>query len=145
MNDDVLLREIMERWAIVDIAASEALHYKGTVILVTTSGGDKLVFKEVGDETQADRLRAEYMLLLHLDRSDVPVAMPLLASDGRPYVEHDGRIYSLSPYLRAEDQEEPEDLRVTYENLGIAIAELHEALAGRDQVLDDGPGRAGLR
>jgi len=129
MNDEVLRREVLEHWGIANVRASVALHYKGTVFLVTTTGGDRLVLKEVGDGTQAERLRAEYQLLLHLDQSSVPVAVPLLAQDGRPYVEHGDRIYSLSPYLLPADEEGADDLRVTYEHMGIAIAQLHEALA----------------
>jgi Ser/Thr protein kinase RdoA (MazF antagonist) len=97
MNDDELVRGVLACWGIADVAAWEALHYKGTVFLVTTPGGAKLVLKEVGDETQADRLYSEYELLLHLSQSDVPVAVPLPGVDGRPFAAHGGTLYTLSP------------------------------------------------
>ncbi len=43
VNDDGLLRAVLAHWRIVDVATAEALHYKGTVVLVTTSGGDRVV------------------------------------------------------------------------------------------------------
>ena len=129
MNDDGLIRVILACWGAAEDATWEALHDKGTVFLVTTADGARLVLKEVGDETQADRLRSEYDVLLHLSQSGVPVAVPLPVVDGRPFAAHRGKLYTLSPYLLSGAAEGLEDLKIAYENLGGAIAALHEALA----------------
>ncbi len=129
MNDDGLLHAVLAHWRILDVATAKALHHKGTVVLVTTASGDRLVLKDVGDETRAERLWSEYRLILHLDRSGVPVAVPHLAPDGRPFAEHAGKLYTLSPYLLPDAEEGPQDLKATDEHLGIAIAKLHAALA----------------
>ncbi len=129
MNDDGLIRVILACWGTAEDATWEALHDKGTVFLVTSPGGARVVLKEVGDETQADRLRSEYDVLLHLSQSGVPVAVPLPVVDGRPFTVHRGKLYTLSPYLLSGAAEGPEDLKIAYENLGGAIAELHKALA----------------
>ena len=129
MNDGGLIRVILACWGIAEDATWEALHDKGTVFLVTTLDGARLVLKEVGDETQADRLRSEYDVLLHLSQSGVPVAVPLPVVDGRPFTTHGSKLYTLSPYLLSGAAEGPEDLKIAYENLGGTIAELHKALA----------------
>jgi Ser/Thr protein kinase RdoA (MazF antagonist) len=129
MHDDGHIRTVLACWGIVDGVAWQALHHKGTVVLVTTAASDQLVLKEVGDATQADRLYAEYELLLHLHGSGVPVAMPLPVVDGLPFATYAGKLYTLAPYLLAGAAEGSMDLKIAYANLGSAIAALHEALA----------------
>ncbi len=129
MNSDTTIGEVLRHWGVAAAAVPEALHHKRTVFLVTTGGGDRFVLKEQGDAARAVKLESECALLLHLDRWGVPVAVPLPAVDGHPFTEYGGKLYTLSPYLLAEAEEEPEDLRVAYWNLGEAIARLHEALA----------------
>jgi Ser/Thr protein kinase RdoA (MazF antagonist) len=87
MADDVCFSTLLKRWPIGDVVASEPLHHKGTVFLITTDRGARVILKAIGDPGQVERLMAEYRVLLHLQAAEVPVAVPLLAHDGRVHCE----------------------------------------------------------
>ncbi len=74
------------------------------------------------------KLAADAGVLRHLHAQGVGVAVPEATDDGQPYIQRDGRYYTLCVEIpSAPDENAPLD-RV-YRNTGAAIASLHRALA----------------
>ena len=123
---------IIEAWGISATCAVHEIH-PGRVVRVDLEGGESLIFKDVGSGADAARrLAFEVDVLRHLDRAGVGVAVPLPDRQGRAWVEHGGRLYTLSPYLATEDRWRELDragLVRLNQNCGAAIACLHAALA----------------
>src|SRR3712207_6816883 len=103
------------------------LHHKHSVLAVTTNQG-QFVLKQVVQTPDEERLMSEYRVLQHLKLEGVPVAVPLLADNGQPFVADQGQIYTVAPMLPMSNDisSSPERL---YANLGSAIGRLHKALA----------------
>ena len=78
-----------------------------------------------------ERLERECGLLVELSRQRVPVAIPLIASDGRRYVRQDGRFYCLYPRLRGKVYRHhyARGSVARARVFGVAIAQLHRGLA----------------
>lgn len=74
------------------------------------------------------KLAADAAVLRHLQTQGVGVAVPEPTDDGQPYLQRDGRCFTLCEEVpSAPDERAPLD-RV-YRNTGAAIARLHRALA----------------
>jgi Ser/Thr protein kinase RdoA (MazF antagonist) len=129
MTDDVRFSALLKRWPIGDVVACEPLHHKGTVFLITTDRGARVILKTIGDPGQVERLMAEYRVLLHLQAAEVPVAVPLLAHDGRPFVQDGDNIYTLAPELASGGDTTGMGMERVYHNIGLAIGRLHKVLA----------------
>jgi Ser/Thr protein kinase RdoA (MazF antagonist) len=133
MADDVRFSALLKRWPIGDVAACEPLHHKGTVFLITTGRGARFmlkdIVKDIGGHRRIERLMAEYRVLMHLQAAQVPVAVPLLANDGRPFVQYGVKIYTLSPELASGGDTISTGMGRVYQNMGVAIGRLHNALA----------------
>lgn len=131
--------EMAHHWPIGRVVRCTTLHQKGTVWLFTTAAGETFVLKKITfagpGGTRAQRLTSEYHVLLHLESQGVPVAVPLLSVHGLPYVEHDGRLYTLSPSLvppsaaPRQTQDAAERSGWDYAAIGASIGALHRALA----------------
>ncbi|MFN8493313.1 MAG: phosphotransferase [Caldilineaceae bacterium] len=101
-----------------------------TSFFVHTARQKRFVLKNVLGNPNVKRLDSEYQLLQYLHKVGVPVAVPVLADDGRLSIENEQGIYLLYPVLPTGGGDAPDvDVRVIYENLGIALAKLHQALA----------------
>lgn len=139
MNTAEDLAEITRSWPIDEGVTWTTLHHKGTVWRVTTAADAEFILKKITiagpGGTQAQRLASEYGVLLHLERCGVPVAVPLLSSQGEPYVAHEGQLYTLAPSLAPrpvasrETQDPAEQNGQEYAQIGAAIGALHRALA----------------
>jgi Ser/Thr protein kinase RdoA (MazF antagonist) len=133
MADDVRFSTLLKRWLIGDVVASESLHHKGTVFLITTGCGARFILKDIvkdiGGHRRIERLMAEHRVHLHLQAAQVPVAVPLLAHDGRPFVQDGDKIYTLAPELASGGYTAGMDMGQVYHNMGMAIGRLHKALA----------------
>lgn len=129
MVDDTLA-VVLRYWQRRTGAATrwEPLHHKGTVLLVSMESGAAFVLKCLKEAASAEQVDSERRVLTHLQAAGVPVAVPLLTDDGRAFVEHQGRLYTLAPALLNEDHNSYDTPR-TYRNLGAAIGRLHKALA----------------
>ncbi len=139
MNTNGELAEMVRHWPITEVVAWTTLHPKGTVWLVTTAPGATFVLKQMTREgpghSQTQQLVSAYHVLLHLERCGVPVAVPLLSTQGQPYVAHEGQLYTLAPSLAPrpvasrETQDPAEQNGQEYAQIGAAIGALHRALA----------------
>lgn len=78
-----------------------------------------------------ERLQTECDLLLELSRRNVPVAVPLPASNGRRYVKRDGAFYCVYPYLQGKVYRHhfTRGGLARARMFGEAIAQLHRGLA----------------
>jgi Ser/Thr protein kinase RdoA (MazF antagonist) len=119
----------------------------GRVWAVTTDHGDRYVLKKVstfGAPDPARRFTAETRIVTHLLQQGVPVAVPVLANDGKAYTaDDDGALHALFPMLPHGGGQGPGLDPVLYENVGAAIARLHDALASCPFGIDSwevGPG-----
>jgi Ser/Thr protein kinase RdoA (MazF antagonist) len=102
---------------------------------VTTGRGDPYVPKKVSAFNAPDparRFTDEARIVTHLLQRGVPVAVPVLSNDGRPYTtDDDGALHAVFPMFPpggAADNGSGLD-PVLYQNLGAAIARMHTALA----------------
>ena len=132
-NNDVRFSALVKRWPIGDVVACEPLHHKGTVFHLTTDRGARFILKDIvkdiGGHRRTERLMAQYRVLLHLHAAQVPVAVPLLAQDGRPFVQDEDKIYTLTPELASGGDTAGMGMERVYHNMGLAIGRLHTALA----------------
>ena len=102
--------------------------HTATTTFVTATSGSAYVLKRVTglDDLgeRSSRLVAEYRTLLHLRASAVPIALPLVADDGRIFASlaDDAAIYTLTPRLPADDSESP------LGPIGASLGRLHRAL-----------------
>ena len=98
--------EIVAMWEVGSIGAIDEIHPE-RVWRVELAGGESLILKDIGaGEDVARRFAFELDVLQHLDRSGVGVAVPLSqpTQAGREaLVEHNGHLYTLSPFLAFED------------------------------------------
>jgi Ser/Thr protein kinase RdoA (MazF antagonist) len=106
----------------------------GRVWAVTTERGDRYVLKKVstfGAPDPARRFTDEARIVTHLRQHGVPVAVPVLANDGRAYTaDDDGALHAVFPMLpQGGPDQDPGLDPVLYENVGAAVARLHAALA----------------
>ena len=105
----------------------------GNVAFVQTVTGARFVLKR---ETLRRNLQSEYGLLKALAASGVPVAVPLQARSGESYVQVGDEYYNLSPQLPGAvytDHYGP-GAEGRARQFGVAIARLHGALRGCDQI-----------
>jgi Ser/Thr protein kinase RdoA (MazF antagonist) len=106
----------------------------GRVWGVTTERGDRYVLKKVSTFNAPDparRFTDEARIVTHLLQRGVPVAVPVLSNDGRPYTtDDDGALHAVFPMLPQGASDDGPGLDpVLYQNVGAAIARMHTALA----------------
>jgi Ser/Thr protein kinase RdoA (MazF antagonist) len=106
----------------------EPMQNKETVWLLTTTGGERLVLKEVGTSVEASRLESYYPVWVHLRAYGIPVAVPFLSDAGSCYVTSQDHLYTVSPYLPVHTRV-GEKHGLANENIGRAIGALHRALS----------------
>ena len=115
-----------------DVVGCEPVSGNGAVRLVELGSGERFVLKDVtadaGGLAQRSRLEQQYRLQLHLQRSGVPVAALGLTTDGHSYAEHEGRLYTLAPYIANNPHMTREQEEAHYRDTGVAIGKLHRAL-----------------
>ncbi len=116
------------RHAIGHPAHCEPMNESHTAIRVTAASGH-YILKEATLWPSPERLEAQHRILRHLDGCGVPVAVPLLAEDGRPYAAQAGKLYTLAPELPCDSQPCPAGPEATWSNTGQAIGRLHRALS----------------
>ena len=105
----------------------------GRVWEVATGHGERYVLKKVstfGAPDPVRRFTSEARILTYLLQQGVPVAVPVLADDGKAYATDDEgvlcAVFPMLPQGGADDQKlDPGLLR----NMGAAIARMHETLA----------------
>ncbi|GEM_PF-654206 len=127
------IREIAGSWEIGGIRALTDLHI-GNVYKVELDGGSALILKNIGKDTPQIRERFvfEQDVLRHLESRGIPVALPMLRGDGETFIDDEGALYTLSPFLAASDSWKtlaPEGLGRLHRECGAAIARLGAALA----------------
>lgn len=133
MSSDPIPESLLSAWAsrVGNTPACQRLAEHSYVFRVRGSR-QTFILKEAGLINPQDnvprKLAAEADVLRHLHAQGVGVAVPEPADDGQPYLQRDGRYYTLCVEIpSAPDENAPLD-RV-YSNIGIAIARLHRALA----------------
>jgi Ser/Thr protein kinase RdoA (MazF antagonist) len=100
---------------------------------VATERGDRYVLKKVSTFGAADPVRRfadEARILTYLLQRGVPVAVPVLADDGKAYAtDDDGALCAVFPMLRHGGDGDQRLDPGLLENLGAAIGRMHDALA----------------
>jgi len=100
---------------------------------VATERGDRYVLKKVSTFGAADPVRRfadEVRILTYLLQRGIPVAVPVLADDGKAYAtDDDGALCAVLPMLPQGDDSDPKLDPRLLENIGAAIARMHAALA----------------
>lgn len=95
--------------------------------------GERYVLKKVSTFGAADQMRrftGEARILTHLLQRGVPVAVPVLADDGKAYATDDeGALYAVFPMLLQGSADDPKLDPGLLRNMGEAIARMHDALA----------------
>jgi 8-oxo-dGTP diphosphatase len=124
---------ILAVWDLGPIREISAMH-AGSVYKIERQAGPPLVLKDIGKDGPGLRSRFSFEneVLRHLEGCGVPVAPPIDASGAGPLVEREGRLYTLSPFLAADDawhSLDPEGLKRLDRACGAAIAKLDAALA----------------
>lgn len=98
--------------------------------MVIAADGRRYVLKRVQglDDLGEPRARlvAEFRVLMHLSAAGLPVALPILTDEGSLFVEVDGVLNTLLPYL-VSTQDTPR--LAAFHEIGATIARLHRALA----------------
>ncbi len=132
MANTSAIAAILRQWqrTVGEVRDYAVIDNKPTIFIVTTERGARFVLKQVGVIERAAHLESAYRVLLYLDAAHVPVAVPVLSDNLQLAVQHDGRLYTLSPML---PNGEDEGVTITPEqvnlNLGRAVGRLHHALA----------------
>jgi Ser/Thr protein kinase RdoA (MazF antagonist) len=105
----------------------------GRVWEVATERGDRYVLKKVstfGAPDPVRRFTSEARILTYLLQRGVPVAVPMLADDGKAYTTDDeGGLCAVFPMLPQGDADDPKMDPGLLQDMGAAIARMHEALA----------------
>jgi Ser/Thr protein kinase RdoA (MazF antagonist) len=136
MPDKTLLTHLLAQWAhtLGEHPHCEISSYDRLFCRITTTSGCGYFLKEVGDierhdEERQKKVEGDLAVLCHLDACGVPVAVPLLTSQGTPYTREGSRFYTLSLALPVKYNDPGTDPHRMYHNLGIVIGRLHRALA----------------
>lgn len=128
------IMEILKRWGFQSVTECQTLN--SDVFKIEVNGGQwlilkRLTLKHIGGNVsrKINRLHLEYDVLSHLYKSGIPVALPILSGDGKPYVTFGKELYCLSPYLISSPGiiKNASDRDMLYRNYGYAIARLHQA------------------
>ncbi len=100
---------------------------------MATGAGDRYVLKRVSTFGAADPVRrftGEARILSYLLQQGVPVAVPVLADDGKAYTTDDeGALCAVFPMLPQSGADDPKLDPGLLRNMGAAIARMHKALA----------------
>ena len=122
---------ILQYWqsSIGKLVDWEVAHHKHTVFYITTDNGKRFVLKQVQRIPTVERLESEYRLLCYLQDHDIPVSVPLLTKDNRPFVITDNKIFTLSPNLYGAHSQSNLDNKTRYQRIGHALAHFHKVLA----------------
>jgi Ser/Thr protein kinase RdoA (MazF antagonist) len=106
----------------------------GNVTFVETEAGERYVLKR---KTVHRTLSQEYPLLAALAEQGVPVAVPLRARSGEPFLQEGEDFYDLSPQLPGTIYADHYAHEATERarQFGGAIAQLHAALRNCDQLI----------
>jgi Ser/Thr protein kinase RdoA (MazF antagonist) len=133
MSSDPAPESLISAWAsrVGEAPACQRLSERSYVFRVRAPG-QNFIFKEAGlinpQGNVPRKLAADTALLRHLKAQGVGVAVSELTDDGLPYLQRDGRYYTLTAEVpSAPDENAPLD-RV-FRNTGAAIARLHRAMA----------------
>ena len=124
---------VVKAWNIPAPVHCAPLHEMDHVFLLDMPDGARFVLKEIEIPSRVTAMEMEYKVLAYLHSQGVPVARPLLTRDNSCYAVHDGRLYSLAPYLPSG---ETADARALFRNMGAAIGKLHRALAAYPEKID---------
>jgi Ser/Thr protein kinase RdoA (MazF antagonist) len=130
----VAAAEILEAWsqAVGSPVVTELA--PGRVWEVATGRGDRYVLKKVSTFGAADPVRrftGEARILAYLLQRGVPVAVPVLADDGRVCaLDDEGAPHAVYPMLPNPGGNGPGLDPALFQNVGAAIARMHTALAG---------------
>ena len=127
------MMETLAAWEVGAIQTLVAIH-PGRVYRVERAADVPLILKNIGQDNPQVRARFEfeYEVLRHLDRSGIAVAAPISNREGEFFAARDGHLYTVSPYLTADNSWLALDfagLKRLNRNCGAAIATLHTALA----------------
>lgn len=105
----------------------------GRVWELAAERGDRYVLKKVstfGAPDPVRRFTGEARILGYLLQRGVPMAVPVLTDDGKAYAaDGDGALYAVFPMLLSGGADDPKMDPVLLENMGAAIARMHDALA----------------
>ncbi|MEM7033818.1 MAG: phosphotransferase [Chloroflexota bacterium] len=123
--------DILNHWQIESYSDSQTI--QSDVFKITLNDGRQVALKDLGDENEntIQRLYFEYDVLTHVEQTGLTVAVPLIARNGKPYINFTGRIIRLSHWLPNQPQPaHTDDERIRlFQNYGRAIAQFHQALA----------------
>jgi Ser/Thr protein kinase RdoA (MazF antagonist) len=130
-TDDESLLDVLTGWDVKASGQVEMLSPEG-IYRLASERGDELILKDVGPvgDQLLGKLAFENEVLLHLQSTGLPVAVPLPDRLGEIAVPWQGHVYTLSPYLPDDGGavrgcHRPRLLR----NYGAATARMHRALA----------------
>ncbi len=137
MPERQAVTELFQAWrrSAGALRGCEPVQNKETIWLITTTGGERLVLKEVGACVEESRLESYYPVWVHLATCGIPVAVPFLSDAGSCFVPYQDHLYSLSPYLPAHTRV-GEKHGFANESIGRAIGALHHALASYEGEID---------
>lgn len=93
---------------------------------LVTSGDRQIVVRCSNPSRSRLALLWEQELVRHAGKAGWPVPRSLATKDGRPVVEHDGRLWTAAPFLAGEPQQSPTP--AMYHNRGRLLARLHRDL-----------------
>jgi Ser/Thr protein kinase RdoA (MazF antagonist) len=122
--------DIMSTWDVVVSGQVEEICPEG-VYRLSSELGEDLILKDIGniDAQLLTQLAFEREVLHHLQRAGLPVALPLLDSQGRTVVPWRDHYYTLSPRLPSDSATlMPADRDRLLCNYGATIAQMHRAL-----------------
>ncbi len=126
LNQKQKIVSIFQRWQNDQVATVEARSEK--VYLIHTGAGPSCVLKQKSDPA---RIAREFRLLQELQGKGLPVAAPIAAPTGEPFVIADGQYYCLYPYLKGLSTGDffQAEVQANLQLYGRGIATLHHALA----------------
>ena len=123
---------ILQHWRQTtgELGAYEAIDHHPNVFTVIAERGERFILKRIDDIEHSARVESHFRVLRYLHVCQVPVAVPILADDQMPFVQHGGSVYTLSPVLPVNHEDRVHiPAEQLYLNLGRAVARLHRALA----------------
>ena len=125
------LEEIFSHWESIRIVSWKPI--QDNVVQITGAGGQQYVLKNLGqiNDKLLNRIQFEYDVLRHVEMRGVPVGIPLLTSEGDPYLIDGDSVFRLTKWLTNQPsaiQTKKQQVQI-YQNYGTAIGRFHQALA----------------
>jgi Ser/Thr protein kinase RdoA (MazF antagonist) len=96
-------------------------------VRVTTTRA-QYILKQLAGGSSRERLAAEYVVLQHLAVVGLPVAVPLLTREVKPFAEDGNYYYTLAPALHPHENVTVSSEPELFANIGQTLARLHRAL-----------------